>query len=373
MSVSSPLRAVGMEALFQPFRVKSVRLSNRIVMAPMTRMAAPGGVVGPANAAYYRRRAEGGVGLIITEGTWIPHPVAGFHADIPEIDTLAARAAWRGVVEAVHETGVPIFLQLWHVGIARRPGDSPNPELPAVSPSGIGPKGKRVGDPMSAAAIGEVIEAYGNAAVAAQEVGFDGIEIHAAHGYLVDQFFWDGTNHRTDRYGGDLVARTGFAADIIRECRRRTGPDFAIGIRLSQWKSQDYDAKLVHSPQEFERFLAPLADAGADIFHISTRRYWDAGFEGDRRTLAGWAKKLTGKTVIAVGSVGLDQAFNPQQAGMAEAARIDGLIELMERGDIDLIAAGRALIANPRWPEKIRGDAWDELVAYSPEMKKILI
>lgn len=136
-----------------------------------------------------------------------------------------------------------------------------------------------------------MIAAFAQAADDAKRIGFDGIELHGAHGYLIDQFFWGKTNRRTDRYGGDLVDRTRFAVEIVKACRRAVGPDYPIALRFSQWKSSDYTAKLAETPDELARFLAPLANAGVDIFHCSTRRCWESEFIGSDLNLAGWTKK----------------------------------------------------------------------------------
>jgi 2,4-dienoyl-CoA reductase-like NADH-dependent reductase (Old Yellow Enzyme family) len=139
------------------------------------------------------------------------------------------------------------------------------------------------------------------------------VELHGAHGYLIDQFFWDGTNQRTDRYGGaTLVQRSQFAAEILRAVRAAVGADYPVIIRLSQWKSQDFTVQLAKTPQEMEAWLRPLADAGADLFHCSQRRFWEPEFEGCDLNFAGWAKKLIGKPTITVGSVGL-AANHPNQ------------------------------------------------------------
>ncbi|MBJ8192120.1 12-oxophytodienoate reductase, partial [Bacillus cereus] len=119
------------------------------------------------------------------------------------------------------------------------------------------------------AEIADIISAYAQAAADAQRVGFDGIELHGAHGYLIDQFFWDKTNKRTDQYGGNLVQRTRFAVEVIEACRRAVGPNFPIVLRFSQWKMYHYEEKLAQTPQELEQFLTPLVKAGVDIFHCS--------------------------------------------------------------------------------------------------------
>ncbi len=347
--------------LFQPFQIKTLSLANRIVMAPMTRSKSPGGIPGPDVAAYYRRRAEGGVGLIVTEGTYIAHPGAGPDPNVPRFYGDEALAGWRRVADEVHQAGGKIIPQLWHVGLAVMPGAQLHPH--AVGPSGIGPSGEKIAEPMTQHDIDQVIAGYGESAEAAKKFGFDGLEIHGAHGYLLDQFFWDVTNKRTDRYGGDLAARTRLAVEVIQEIRRRVGPDFPLILRVSQWKLFDYSVKLAHSPAELEEFLQPLAAAGVDVFHCSQRRFWEPEFDGSPLNLAGWTKKLTGKPTISVGSVTLDQEFMSsfRSGETATITGIEELIDRMERGEFDLIAIGRSLIVNPAWPQQIKRGAIHEL------------
>jgi len=284
------------ETLFRPFRLGKLDLANRIVMAPMTRSHSPGGVPGPDVAAYYRRRAEGGVGLIVTEGTYVPHPAAGFDSSVPRFYGADALDGWRQVAEHVHAGNGRIFPQLWHVGVVIRPGQEPAPGVRPAGPSGLAGPGQQIAEPMTQSDIDAVVEAFGKAAHSAQALGFDGVELHGAHGYLIDQFFWEGTNQRTDRYGGDLVARTRFAVEVIQEVRRRVGPDFPVVLRFSQWKLQDFDAKLARTPQELEKFLSTLAATGVDAFHCSTRRFWEPEFQGSDLNLAGWTKKADRQT-----------------------------------------------------------------------------
>jgi 2,4-dienoyl-CoA reductase-like NADH-dependent reductase (Old Yellow Enzyme family) len=343
------------QALFTPFSIKGVALPNRIVMAPMTRSLSPGGVPGEDVAAYYRRRAEGGVGLIITEGTYPPDPAAGFDPKVPRLYGEAALNGWRRVVDEVHAAGGHIFSQIWHLGMQVSSGPPPQDGAHPVGPSGE--------YAMTQDRIDTAIEGYAQAARSAQEVGFDGIELHAAHGYLIDQFFWEKTNQRTDRYGGDMIARTRFATEVIREVRQRVGPEFPVALRFSQWKIGDFDAKLVASPAELELFLRPLVDAGVDVLHCSTRRFWEPEFEGSDLNLAGWAKKLTGKPTITVGSItlGADLMTSFRSAETVSVTDLDELLDRLERGEFDLVAVGRALIANPAWPAIVKAGALEDL------------
>ena len=151
---------------------------------------------------------------------------------------------------------------------------------------------------------------------------------------------------------------------MVRACRAAVGPDFSIILRFSQWKLQDYAAKLAHTPQELEQLLLPLADAGVNIFHASQRRFWEPEFEGSDLNLAGWAKKITGKPSITVGSVGLDRELietSPDPSVVAEVKNLDRLFKMHARGDFELVAVGRALIADPDWPLKVRDGRYNEL------------
>jgi len=365
---------VSTQALFRPFRVHDLTLLNRVVMAPMTRNFSPGGVPGPDVAAYYRRRAENGVGLILTEGTAIAHAAAVSSPRVPRFHGADALAGWAQVRAGVHAAGGRIMPQLWHVGMMRKPGDEPNPEAPPVGPSGIAVPAGPVSEPLTESEIGGLIAAYAQGAADAQRLGFDGVELHGAHGYLIDQFFWDVTNQRTDRYGGDLAARTRFAAEAVRACRRAVGPRFPILLRFSQWKIADYNARLAATPDELARFLAPLCDAGVDIFHCSTRRFWEPEFPGSALNLAGWTKKLTGKPAITVGSVGLDNEFTAafrEGKGAANTA-LDAIIGMLEREEVDAVAVGRALLSDAAWAAKIRDGRTAELQPFTVDALKVL-
>ena len=355
-----------MGPLFTPFALGRLQLPNRIVMAPMTRYFSPGGVPGPGVAAYYARRAAADVGLIITEGVFVDHPTAGYVSTVPRFYGETALAAWKGVLDAVHAVGGKIMPQLWHAGAQPQPGDAPDPANPPLSASGLLGPGQRVGAPMTESQIAAVIEAFASAAEDACRLGFDGVELHGGHGYLLDSFFWHGTNERSDRYGGDLAARTRFVAEIVGACRRRTAPEFPISLRFSQWKNVDYNAKLAIDPNQLDQFLGPLVDAGVDIFHCSTRRFWEAEFPGSDLNLAGWTRKLAGRPTITVGSIGLSlelfASFAADNTPLAE--NITLLTKMFERGDFDLVAVGRSLLVDPAWARKLREGRLDEFQGF---------
>lgn len=373
-------------ALFQPLKIRGVTLSNRMGMAPMTRSCCPGGHPGPRNVEYYGKRAEGEAGLILTEAIGLDHPVSigdtGLgETDLPLFDGPDAVSAWRKVVDRVHVAGTPIFPQLWHQGAMRLPGSQPNPELPAFSPSGY------YGDPEKAseyykemarklavqgpipkdAEIVEVIESFGRAAEQAVEAGFDGLALHGGHGYLLDQFLWGETNRRTDRWGGNLKERTRFAVEVIRRVRQVIGEDRPLVFRFSQWKQQDFLTRLADTPDELEQVLGPLADAGVDMFDASTRYFNTPAFSGSDLTLAGWAKKLTGKLSSAVGGVGFnkgmydtwDPVSNTHKEGAEGFDNLDLVLKRFNAGEFDVILIGRALLGDPTWIAKARrGEAF---------------
>ena len=363
--------------LFQPVHVGPLQLTNRIVMAPMTRCGSPGGIPGEDVAAYYRRRAEGGVGLIITEGTYISEDTAQYDPMIPNLYEPDALAGWSKVVAGVHAAGGRIIPQLWHIGLAPKSdleevyGGRPDEQVSPIGPSGLMQPGTPYGRAMSQADIDRISEAYVQASVTAHKLGFDGVELHAAHGYLIDEFFWEGTNQRTDQYGGTIADRSRFAADIVRQIRARTAPDFAMVLRFSQWKLQDLHARPWPTPDALAQFLSPLADAGVDVFHCSQRRFWLPEYEGSDLNLAGWTKKLSGKPTISVGSVTLGEEFIDAllvEGVTGTLSGIEKLIERVERTEFDLIAIGRALIANADWVEQVRRGTLADLRPFTRAM-----
>lgn len=357
--------------LFRPFSHPKLNLKNRVVMAPMTRNASPGNVPGENVVEYYRRRAAGGTGLIITEGTCVDHIAASGYPDVPYFHGEESLAGWRRVVDAVHENDSKIAAQLWHVGAMRKAGTPPEGDVNGYSPSGMNVPGKVNRHIMSHSDIRDVIDAFARGAATARELGFDAIEIHGAHGYIIDQFFWEGTNVRDDEYGGSMENRGRFGREIIEAVRSEVGEDYPIILRFSQWKQQDYAARLALTPEELTQFLIPLSEAGVDIFHCSTRRFWENEFEGNDMNLAGWTKKITGKPTITVGSVGLNADFIPLPGEAtfreAEPANLDALESRLQNDEFDLVAVGRAMIANPDWANRVRDGQMDALKPFEKE------
>ncbi|GJF29180.1 oxidoreductase [Kitasatospora sp. NE20-6] len=364
VAASSASRAAAL--LSRPVALNGLTVPNRIAMAPMTRMFSPGGVPGEDVRSYYARRAAAGVGLIVTEGTYVGHESAGQSDRVPRFHGEEQLAGWAQVAGAVHAAGGTIVPQLWHIGMVRKQGEPPFADAPAVGPSGIRVDGTEgTGRAMTRGDLDDVIGAFAEAAAAAERIGFDGVELHGAHGYLLDQFLWAGTNRRTDAYGGDPVARTRFAAEIVAAVRAVVSPGFPVIFRYSQWKQEAYDSRLADTPEELAAILTPLAEAGVDAFHASTRRYWLPEFEGSDLNLAGWTRKLTDRPTITVGSVGLDGDFIRGFMGEGAPVRaLDNLLDRLERDEFDMVAVGRALLQDPEWAAKVLGGRLDELKPY---------
>jgi 2,4-dienoyl-CoA reductase-like NADH-dependent reductase (Old Yellow Enzyme family) len=348
--------------LFTPFTCGPLTIANRFVMSPMTRNFSPDGVPGDDVAAYYTRRAMAKVGLIITEGIGVDHPSAIGHGtmgeeNIPALHGDAALTGWRKVVDSVHAAGGKIIPQLWHMGGLRTEGTPPHPEA----------KSMRAND-MSEAEIADTIAAFVRSAANAKAVGFDGVALHGGHGYLIDSFLWARTNTREDAWGGDIARRTRFAVELVKAIRAEVGSDFPILFRISQWKLQDYEAKLAETPDELAMIVEALADAGVDIFDVSTRVFSVPAFAGSDMGLAGWVKKLSGKPTMTVGGIGFDKELAASFAEPTQA--IDNLGEVVRRfegGEFDLVALGRALLMDPAWVLKAQaGEAFEafDITAY---------
>ena len=292
--------------LFEPYKLKNLNLRNRVVMAPMTRNQSPGGIPTSEVVAYYSRRAKAEVGLIITEGIEVSHEASSAYPNVPRLDTKEAREGWKRVVNGIKENGGSVIAQLWHCGGFRKLGMQPNPEVPGHTASGLVKPGKKVAHKMTLEDIKQTINAYASDAKYCEEIGFDGVEIHGAHGYLIDNFFWEGTNIRDDSYGGSIEKRSQFVSEIIQAVRSNISQEFIVGLRFSQWKQHDFEAKLAHSTDDLKKVLLSPVESGLDYLHSSMRRFWESEFEGSEENLAYWTKKISNIPTIGVGSVGLD-------------------------------------------------------------------
>jgi 2,4-dienoyl-CoA reductase-like NADH-dependent reductase (Old Yellow Enzyme family) len=365
------------DPLFTPLQIRGTTLRNRFVLPAMqrgTRSFKPTVKM----AENMRAVAAGGSGAIIFEGSAPDHPAAYWQPvfGIISRDTVED---WQRVVDAVVQTSpATLLMQLWHPGALRLIVDgvpNPFPEQPALSPSGLVQEGRPNGVAMTTQDLEETAAAYVQSALVAQELGAHGIEVHCAHGYLLDLFLWHETNQRTDEYGGATLAeRAQYPAEIISAIRKATGPDFLISVRFSQWKEVDYRARIADHPDDLGPFLARLEEAGADVFHVSTRRFDAVAWPelDSRRSLASWVKLMTTRPVIAVGSVGLSKdmardIFDDE----APELQIEGDLDRVRRGiiggDFDLIGVGRTQIANPDFVNRVRDRDLSRLQAFRKE------
>lgn len=359
--------------VFQPWSQGRLHLRNRVVMAPMTRrMAGEDGVPTSAMGEYYRRRAAKEVGLIISEGTAIDSLHAFDTLTVPRFETHEQWAAWRRIVDAVHEEGGAFAPQLWHTG--RMAADPIGPSAGRAPPARDGRPRART-RPMTDEDFEQVLSAYRQAARAAREIGCDAVEIHGAHGYLLDSFLSPVDNQREDRYGGSFENRMRFPLEVTRAVRKELGIGFPLLYRFSQWKVDDYREIKFRTSADLGVWVRALAAAGADLLHVSTRNALDPGFDAEGgRTLAGWTRELSGLAVIAVGRVTttlpMDRAYGEDRDAVTDPRPH---LDLIATGEADLLAVGRALLANPDWVPLVRAGRWAELRPWDKAQLRTLI
>jgi len=330
--------------LFTPLTLGDLTLPNRIVMAPLTRNRAhPDGDVPYAlHVKYYAQRAS--AGLIITEGTQISPEGKGY-IQTPGIYSTEQVAGWKAVTDAVHGAGGRIFAQLWHVGRISHVSLLPEGQAP-VAPSAITAQSQTfiasgfadVSPPraLETEEIARVVEDYRKAAENAREAGFDGVEVHSANGYLIDQFLRDGTNKRTDAYGGSLENRTRLLAEVL-EAVTTVFPSKRVGVRFSPFSN--YNDIADSDPMTiFGAAIARANDAGLGYLHLI-----EGQTAGPRELPAGAIAKLR---------AGFDGAYMANNGYDRERA-----IEAVDTGEVDLVAFGKLFIANPDLVERLEKDA----------------
>ena len=352
--------------LFEEYKLKNLVLRNRVVMAPMTRNQSPGGIPTDDVISYYARRAKAEVGLIITEGIEVSHKASSAYPNVPRLDTNEAREGWKKVVDGIKNNNGAVIAQLWHCGGFRKLGMQPNPEVPGYTASGLVKPGKKVAHEMTIKDIKETIDAYASDAKICQDLGFDGVEIHGAHGYLIDNFLWGGTNIREDSYGGSIGKRSQFVSDTIKAVKENVDNTFIVGLRFSQWKQHDFSAKLASTPDDLRKILIPPVEAGLDFLHSSMRRFWESEFEDSEENLAYWTKKISNIPTIGVGSVGLDSDFIDMTAP-AKPTSIDKALDDIAKEKYDLIAVGRALLSDYEWVVKMKEGRLNDVIPYTKD------
>ncbi|MFW9615582.1 alkene reductase [Aquabacterium sp.] len=330
--------------LFQPFQLGPIELANRIVMAPLTRSRAEAGnVPGALVVEYYEQRAS--MGLIIAEATQVSATAQGYPST-PGLHTPEQVAAWRKVTDAVHAKGGKIFVQLWHTGRMSHSAYQPGGQAP-VAPSAIAAKAKTyvagqgmvdtsVPRALETAEIPGVVNDFRTAARNAIEAGFDGVEIHGAHGYLIDAFLRDGSNKRTDEYGGSIENRARFLLEVMAAVTAEIGAD-RVGIRLSP-VSPVNDSSESNPQPLFEYVVRELEKLHPVYLHIVE------GFTGGPRDNAPFDYEALRKLYSGVWMLN-----NGYDKAMADAA--------IREGRADLISFGRATISNPDLPRRLKENA----------------
>ncbi len=344
--------------ILDEFTIKAHRLRNRAVVAPMSRVSTKGDGVPTMNMArYYAEYASGGFGLVITEGTYTDRYFSKAYANQPGIVTDQQVSSWQQVTEAVHKAGGLIILQLMHAGALSQCLDI------TAGPSAVKPLGKKMKDyggegpfplPLELSQIDviELICGFARSAHRAASAGFDGVEIHGANGYLIDQFLTDYTNQRTDRYGGSTRNRIRLAVEVTKAVRQSVDDDFIVGIRLSQGKVNDFDYTWPGGARDAAIIFPQVAGAGVDYIHFASEgRGFDHGCVlADGTSLPRLARALTGLPVIANGGL-----HDP-----------DGAYRILQDGHGDLAALGSGALANPDWPDRLAREA--PICAFDPMM-----
>ncbi|MDT0318682.1 NADH:flavin oxidoreductase [Streptomyces millisiae] len=335
------------DPLFTPVPLGDVVLPNRVAVAPMTRISATDdGRVTDRNADYYARFARGGFSLVITEGIYPDAEYSQGYWNQPGLSTGAQAAAWRTVVDAVHRAGGAIIAQLMHAG-GQSQGNRHRDR--AVGPSAVAPRGHqlsfyrgsgpfRTPRMLSLEEIAEVRHGFVAAARRAVTAGFDGVEIHGANGYLIDQFLTDYTNQRADRYGGTVRNRVRLAAEICADVVQAVGSEVTVGIRISQAKVGDATHRWAGRSGDAETIFGVLGRTGVHYVHTTEPDATAPAFGDSPLTLAEHAKRHSGTSVLANG-------------GLATPAAARSLITA---GAADMVALGKPALADRDWVRAAR-------------------
>ncbi|MDN4865465.1 NADH:flavin oxidoreductase [Priestia megaterium] len=365
--------------LFKTVTLGNITLNNRIGVAPMARVSATfEGLATTQMVSYYKSFARGGFGLIITEAIYTDDKYSQGYLNNPGLINEEQTRAWKKVVDSVHQAGAKIFAQIMHVG-ALSQGNRFIQET--IGPSAVQPKGKqmefyegkglyRIPREATQQELSEVINGFVNTAKRAKTAGFDGVEIHGANGYLLDQFLTDYTNRRIDEYGGSTENRVRLLVEVSKAVREAVGQDFTIGIRISQGKVNDYNYKWAGKEKDAEIIFSQLGRAGLDFIHVTEYEAWQPAFPKDEETiitnsgldnsdlsLAALAKKYGKVCVIANGHL-----EDPVKAK-----------EIIEKGEADIITLGKGALANHDWVNKVKNGEplakFDEEKVLRPDVK----
>jgi 2,4-dienoyl-CoA reductase-like NADH-dependent reductase (Old Yellow Enzyme family) len=333
-------------ALFESSLIGDLRISNKLAVAPMTRVSGEkDGTVGPLMKDYYKHFATGGFGLIITEGLYTDQLYSQGYLDQPGIATREQALSWGPVIEEVHANGGVIIAQLMHAGalsqfnrfVRTTKGPSAVQPLGEQMPFYHGHGPYPVPQAMTQQDIDDVIKGFADAAVLAKMAGFDGVEIHGANGYLLDQFFTDYTNKRDDQYGGSIDGRLRIYKEVAEAVRAAVGESFVVGVRFSQKKVNDNVHLWAEGEEAAKQAFVLMSYCGVDYIHTTEPVLDDAAFVGSV-SLAELAKKYSGLPVIANGGVA-----GPEHANV-----------VLQSEQADFVALGKIALANQDWPAVVK-------------------
>ncbi|WP_077340177.1 NADH:flavin oxidoreductase [Pseudocolwellia agarivorans] len=339
--------------------IKQLALKNKTVVAPMTRVSTKGdGIPTQQMEKYYQRYAKGGFGLIITEGTYTDRSFSQSYPNQPGITNDEQQKGWENITHSTHAAGGKIIMQLMHAGaLSQHLSNTRGPS--SIQPTRLMLEGysKKQGhyplpQAMNLSEIDEVINGFCNAAMRAEKAGFDGIEIHAANGYLLDQFLTDYTNEREDKYGGSLENRCRLTVEIITSIKKVVSKNFIIGVRISQGKVNDFNYTWPNGLNDGEIIFTALKNAGVDYIHMASegKGFNHGCLTRNGESLPKLAKELTGLTIIANG--GLD---NPNEAN-----------RIIQDKHADLVALGTGALANFDWPTRLKNNI--TITPFNPNM-----
>lgn len=347
------------QQILTPFDIGQVRLNNRLAVAPMTRISAnEEGIASQRQVDYYERFAKGGFGLIITEGIYTDQKFSQGYQFQPGITDLEQAQAWQAVTNAVHRHDGKIFAQLMHAGALSQGNRF---SQTTAGPSTVTPKGEQMGFyygngqyptplAMTEEDIADAIDGFATSAARAINIsGFDGVEIHGANGYLLDQFLTDFSNQRTDKWGGDIRSRVLLILEVYKAVRNAVG-SATVGVRISQGKVNDFIHKWPEGEAGAEAVFGSLADAGVDFIHVTEFEAWKPAFVEGRDSM-----------------VKLAHRYAPNQAIITNGGlhQVNHIEEVLNDG-ADVIALGKGALANPDFPQRFANGV--PLIEFDPSI-----
>ncbi len=333
---------MGQDVVFSPLKLKNHVLKNRLGVAAMTRMSSPGDAIPRKDVLEFLvRRAQNGAAIVFTEGIVTDYESAQGYPRQSRLLTQRQIDAWTPVVRAMRDAGAVAVAQLFHCGHVAWP--EVNPAGRIIAPSAVSPRSKNaltgmpypLPDEMSRFDIAHVVNGFVETAKGAMAAGFDGVEIHGAHGYLITQFLSAHTNRRTDEYGGSLENRFRFAREIIRAVRAVVPPDRIVTFRVSNWGIADMDVSLFAGREEWQGMIRLISAEPVDAVSVSTYRYSDRAF-GTEKTMAGLAREATKLPILVCGQI-------------SDRASVEDALK-----DADVALSAKSMLLNPNWVEDVR-------------------